>query len=156
MKSFCAHGPDRPGRSSVGSTRPASHPRRRSGRERTPIIPGAHIATLVADSPMPEIIIQRFNFPNHRVTPQIHTYIYRDRHRYFGIWRGRKVRPSKGVILEAGSGFALKSGQQYLFGRRAKRRRPTGPPIFTNSGPLTSKKYDSQPELDALAIWRKQ
>jgi len=46
-----------------------------------------------------------------------HTYIYRGRHcpeRYFGIRRGRKVRPQQGRDLEGGLGVALKSGQQHF------------------------------------------
>src|SRR5262245_2326027 len=124
MKSFCAHGPDRPGRSGVGSTRPANRSGRRSRRERTPIIPGGHIATLVGDSPMPEIIIQRLNFPNHTVAPHIHTYteVATVLSGTLGFGEGEKFDPSKGVILKAGSELRSNLVSSILFGRRAKRR----------------------------------
>jgi quercetin dioxygenase-like cupin family protein len=76
-------------------------PGRRSGLERTPVIPGAHIAALVGDSTMPEIIVQRFKSPpNHRVAPHIHTYteVVTVLSGTLGLGEGEKFDTRKGVI----------------------------------------------------------
>jgi hypothetical protein len=80
-------------------------------------MPGAHIATLVGDPTIPEIVVQRFKFPpNHRVAPPIHTYTEMPTvlNGTLGLGEGEKFDTGKGVILKVGSEFALKAGQQHL------------------------------------------
>src|SRR5262245_29623672 len=109
-----------------------------SGRERTPVIPGAHMATLAGDSPMLEIIIQRFKFPNHRVSPHMHIFNQAATvlSGTLGFGEGEKFDTGKGVILKAGSEFALNSGQQHFDWTTSEETVVqvvfTGPPIFSN------------------------
>jgi len=56
-----------------------------------------------------------------------------------GFGEGEKFDPSKGVILKAGSEFALKSGQQHFVWTPSEETVVqvvfTGPPIFSNPAP---------------------